>query len=308
MTRTATPNRRVLPVLAAAGLLALAGCGERSGMSSAPAKSPTRMSSAELSKYAATAGPTYAVNAIIPPPASNSAPAQRVQLITTNVGPAEVTVFTPPAIPQETEPPLAPAVPAAPSRPRNNFARNVDAKVSIDPKTQTNLSTGIKLIRIVGEPKVTREEAKVDAVRKAKLELVKRLEQLDPPVCATPSLARIQSDYIPANACQVGVADDPKWEELRHAYGKSELFIAEVSVELTDDQIRQLRQEERVQTGLIGVGGMAVGAFALFGLLRVGTAAGRFTRSRFICGKFLVLQILFWTIGPPLAIYLIRSR
>jgi hypothetical protein len=117
----------------------------------------------------------------------------------------------------------------------------------------------------------------------------------------TPSLARIQAEYIPINTVHVELANDPKWEELKKVLGKSELYVAEVNVELTDDQIRQLRQEERVQSGLIGVGGLAVASLAMCGLLRVGSAAGRLTRGR-ISTKFLAFQILFWTIGPPLAL------
>jgi hypothetical protein len=98
-------------------------------------------------------------------------------------------------------------------------------------------------------------------------------------------------------------------KELVGATDNADWYVAEVNVELTDDQVRQLRQEERVQTGLIGVGGLAVGAFALFGVMRVGSAAGRLTRGRTCCGgKFLTFQILFWTIGPPLLIYLLWSR
>jgi hypothetical protein len=181
-----------------------------------------------------------------------------------------------------------------------------------DGKPTVYAIAGIKLVNIHGDPKATDEEAKDDAVRKAKAELTKRLEKLDPPVTISPSLARVQAEYIPVSALRVykvGEIDKEMRKELVGATDNADWYVAEVNVELTDDQVRQLRQEERVQTGLIGVGGLAVGAFALFGVMRVGSAAGRLTRGRTCCGgKFLTFQILFWTIGPPLLIYLLWSR
>jgi hypothetical protein len=254
------------------------------------------MSAAELNSYAATAGPTFAVNAIVDPP-GKSAP-QHVLQIRTATTPARIVSQAPPV--KTPEPPAmvaAPAPPAAPSHPTQTAARS-----NSEAKAQARAIAGIHLVKI-GEPKPSRDGAKEDAVRKAKEALIQRLCQLDPPVTTTPSLARVQNEYCPANLVKVELADDPKWDELKRLNGQSELYVAEVTVELTDDQVRQLRQEERVQNGLIGVGGLAVGALAVCGLLRAGTAAGRLTRGRL--GRFTTAQILFWTIGPPLILFLL---
>jgi len=283
-------TRRAGAVVAAAGLWALAGCsGEHSGPP--PAKSPNRMSASELTTYAATAGPTYAVNAIVDPPAK-SAPQQVFQMQT---GANKIRIVTPVPPAATPEPPAmvaAPAPPATPGHPVQTAARSKS-----ETKTQTRTFTGIHLVKM-GEPKPSRDGAKDDAVRKAKDALIQKLCQLDPPVTTAPSLARIQNEYCPANLVKVEVADDPKWDELKRLNGQSELYVAEVTVELTDDQVRQLRQEERVQNGLIGVGGLAAGALVVCGLLRAGTAAGRLTRGRLSSHWFMAIQILFWTAAP----------
>jgi hypothetical protein len=286
-------TRRAGAVVAAAGLWALAGCsGELSGPP--PAKSPNRMSAAELTTYSATAGPTFAVNAIVDPPA----PSVRQKSFHVQTGASKVRIVAPVPAATTPEPPAMAAAPAVPGHPDAVRA----ARSNPEAKAQARAIAGIHLVK-VGEPKPSRDGAKEDAIRKAKDALIQKLCQLDPPVTTAPSLARVQNEYCPANLVKVDVADDPKWDELKRLNGQSELYVAEVTVELTDDQVRQLRQEERVQNGLIGVGGLAVGALAVCGLLRAGTAAGRLTRGRL--GRCTTARILFWTIGPPLVLFLL---
>jgi hypothetical protein len=265
-------------------------------MSPSPGKSPNRMSATELSDYAAKVGPTFAVNAVVE--ASPIARPVPQVMMKVRGGPREVAVAA-------TVPPAAPEQPtkvAAPLPPPGHPAAVAAAasRAAQDVKQTARLVTGIQLVHIKGEPMPTAEKAKEDAIKKAKGLVIQKLGELDPPVLISPSLARVQNEYCPAKLINVCVADEPKWEELKRLNGGKDLYVAEVSVEVTDDQIRQLRQEERVQTGLIGVGGLAVGALVTCGLLRAGSAAGRLTRANVPTGR-----LLLWTAIPLLVLALL---
>jgi hypothetical protein len=271
-------------------------------MSPSPGKSPNRMSATELSDYAARVGPTFAVNTLVEPPPSPR-PAPQVMTKVVRSGPREVAVAAtvPPATPEQPTKVAAPL--PAPGHPGPGHPAAVAATASRagqDVKQTARVVTGIQLAHIKGDAMPTAEKAKDDALRKAKVLLIQKLAELDPPVLISPSLNRVQNEYCPAKLIAVTVTDDPKWEELKKINGVNELYVADVSVELTDDQVRQLRQEERVQTGLIGVGGLAVGALVTCGLLRAGTAAGRFTRANVPTGR-----LLLWAAIPLLVLALL---
>jgi hypothetical protein len=253
------------------------------------------MSATELSDYAAKVGPTYAVNAVVE--ASPSPRPAPQAMLKTRSGPRAIAVAAPVTPTTPEHPPVVLAPPPAPGHPVTMKASAQDAR------TNSRMFTGIQLARITGEPKPSQDAAREDAIRKAKIALIHKLEQLDPPVLIAPSVYRVQNEYCSAkiNVC---VADDPKWEELKRLNGGKDLYVAEVSVELTDDQVRQLRQEERVQTGLIGVGGLAVGALVTCGLMRAGSAAGRLTRA-----NLPATRTLLWAAVPILALILLfRNR
>jgi hypothetical protein len=131
---------------------------------------------------------------------------------------------------------------------------------------------GIRLERIEGSPQETKTAAEEDAFRKARAELVKRLERETPPLAVMPSLAKVKT-LIPANKVLVREADPAAREELKTKTGKPDWYVAEVELELSDDQIRGLRQEERVQNGLIGALILALGGAVVFGTVKVGSAA-----------------------------------
>jgi hypothetical protein len=163
--------------------------------------------------------------------------------------------------------------------------------------------TGIQLVHVVGQPCESEEMAKLEVMKVARLEVKKQLEQKFN-IWVMPSMARVR-EYVPPNSIHVHPADPAVREDLERQLNKPDWYVAEAAVELSDDQIRQLRQEERVQDGLIGIGGVTVAAFLLCGLFRAGSVAGRLT-----CGrrpsKFVTYQILFWTLGPPLVIFLLH--
>lgn len=301
MTRTVSPIRRALPLIAAAGVWALAGCNERSGPSVSP-RSPLRMSADELNQHAYTAGPTHAVNTILAPPTAS--PRNLVKTMTVRVGTNDVALTSPapPTPPVETTAP-SPPLPAA--RVKADAPRTAEARTVPTPRPPAASPIGIKLERITGDPKESEDQAIHDAVVKARIRLMEKLESLSPPVTVAPDLHRIRTQYIPAQAVKCGPTEDPRWNDLKQALGKPELYVAELNLELTDDQVRQLRQEERVQNGLIGVGGLALGAFVLCGLVRAGTAAGRITTGMLKPSKFVLAQVVFWSIGPPLALFLL---
>jgi len=256
------------------------------------------MSASELAAYSSVVGPTHAVNSIVP------APQPRTFQAVTQRGPTQIAVISPvpPSTPEPAQmvaaKPLSPS-PAPPTTQRTATLRPMDGRTYPD-KPAARGWAGIQL-HVRGPASNSEAAAEEGALRKAREMLRVELDKLDPPVSITPSLMRIRSAYIPTKSTDLV---DPKAREDLKALG-GQWYEGVLTVALTDDQIRELRQEERVQNGLIGVGGLAVGSLVLFGLLRAGTAAGRLSASRLRPSRCVTAQTLFWTIGPPLILFLL---
>src|SRR5262249_47883164 len=109
------------------------------------------------------------------------------------------------------EPPAMVAAPAPPPVAGHPVAVRA-GRSNPEARSQTRpLVAGIHPIKMASEPMPSPERAKDDAMKKVKFALVQELNKLDPPVQITPSLARIQNEYCPANQVKVCTTDDPRW-------------------------------------------------------------------------------------------------
>ncbi len=114
-----------------------------------------------------------------------------------------------------------------------------------------------------------RDMALNDALIKAGSEIHDALRALDPPVEGRPGWSKVKADYLRPESVTYPTPSEADKKALAEAGLDPNGVWAEIDVEVTDDQVRELRAESR--TGTAGVAG-AVGfvlVLALFGFLRL---------------------------------------
>lgn len=118
------------------------------------------------------------------------------------------------------------------------------------------------------KPHTTKEAALTDALTVGRTELMKQLEQLDSPIHARPWLVKMKSEYVKGDVREIPPSDKEK--ELIKANGLNpNVRWVEIDLELTEDQVQQLRSTERV-TDAFRVGALVVAFLAaVYGFLRL---------------------------------------
>ena len=114
-------------------------------------------------------------------------------------------------------------------------------------------------------PYRTEAEADADALGQASELVSKKLAELDPPVRYKPSIGEVKADFIRKDSRNVRGLDPEEKENFAHYGVTADLVKVEYDVEITADQVRELRSQERVSSGLRVVG--AAFALALAGFL-----------------------------------------
>lgn len=102
---------------------------------------------------------------------------------------------------------------------------------------------------------LTTDAATTDAVEQARVSIGKQLERLDPPVARRPSFETVRAKYVvPNSAVTIQPPDDLKAEWAKAKLETNRVWV-QVDVEVTAEQVRQLRGEERtIAVGrLVGV-------------------------------------------------------
>lgn len=126
------------------------------------------------------------------------------------------------------------------------------------PRPGTDAST----LRFAGvrsrDAHLTTDAATTDAVEQARVEIGKHLERLDPPVSRRPSFETVRAKYVvPNSTVTVQPPDDLKAEWAKAKLETNRVWV-QVDVEVTAEQVRQLRGEERTM-----VVGRVVGVLVL---------------------------------------------
>lgn len=118
-------------------------------------------------------------------------------------------------------------------------------------------------------PQPTPEEADADAVSHAQDVVEQKLREQDPPVHYRPPAAVVRHEYLVKSS---RVIRDPTPEEQARlkdfAYGDGRKYV-EFTVEVTAEQVRELRTGARLGAALRVVGGLAAAALAAFLFLRL---------------------------------------
>lgn len=236
--RCGKSSSKVLPILAAALLIgfvaALTGVQSNRGRSISappPPQNMTRMSAARLTEYATDNGVVGGAKAALKA-LEQKAKAELVQ----------------PNATIQSVPPATPPTPPPPPSKTTSSDTVVNMSFHIGPdlaaaKPQPAIRlTGLKS----GSPQTTKESALNDALLVAQARLVERFARLDPPLNATPSLELIREHYL----IQDKVAEVRPTSTDREAWQKAGLdpdrFWVTVDVEVSENQVRQLRGDHRL--------------------------------------------------------------
>jgi hypothetical protein len=118
-------------------------------------------------------------------------------------------------------------------------------------------------------PFPTETQADEEALRVAQERVKARLAELDPPVRYTPSLTVVKNEYIRKDSRVVRRPGPREQASLKEAgYGEDQVYV-EYDVEVTAEQVRELRAQERLGGTLRIFGGLAAVALAGFLFLRL---------------------------------------
>ncbi|WP_149110008.1 undecaprenyl-diphosphate phosphatase [Limnoglobus roseus] len=118
------------------------------------------------------------------------------------------------------------------------------------------------------KPHTSKEAALTDALTVARTELMKQLDQLDPPIHARPWLVKMKTEYVKGEVRPVPPTDEEKTAIKANGLNPN-VYWVEIDLELTEDQVQQLRSTERVTDAFRG--GAILFAFlaAIYGFLRL---------------------------------------
>ncbi|MFO0802466.1 MAG: serine/threonine-protein kinase [Gemmataceae bacterium] len=177
--------------------------------------------------------------------------------------PAPVSVPEAPTAPQPPSPPKM--IPGQPAITINVGSSKREVRASQKPPAPALISE-----RVTTEiPYPTEAEADTRALEDAQKLIAKKLSELDPPVDYLPPLAVVKNEYVKKDSRLVRLPNDTEKAVLDQAgYGKDRRYV-EYTVEVTAEQVRELRTRNRVVDGLRGLGVIAAISLAGFLFLRL---------------------------------------
>jgi hypothetical protein len=259
-----TPRRLTLPT---AGLLAAvfaAGCSANHDHATVEVR-PADAKTMSLEKLQASTAATAAVAGAKAGQAELAA-AERSK---DGRGPFIVITAQTPAVKSPTPPtPPTPAPPPIPATPPDIFGppviREIAAKGAAE-RTQPAISLNVRS----DKPHTTREEGIQDALRVAQAEIQSTLAKLNPPVLTKPHLSTIRSEFIRKDGIheeQLSAADKLALDNSKA--GSNRMYVR-LDIEVSEDQVRQLRAGERVSTGFQYGAVLFAALLAIYGFLRL---------------------------------------
>jgi hypothetical protein len=117
-------------------------------------------------------------------------------------------------------------------------------------------------------PYATEAEAEEDALTQARDLVEQKLAALDPPVRYKPSIGEVRAEFVRKDSRTVSQPPQEEKKTFAQETGLTNLNYVEFDVEVTADQVRELRAQERVSTGLRVLGVLMAIALAGFLFLR----------------------------------------
>lgn len=265
-----TPRLRALAVGLACGLLAFtAGCGskpqppQRVGGSTA-SKAETARKDAEALAVAAVTGGADAQAKAVPEVARRDGgltgqfvvarDSLKVSVgVTERAAPAPAFIPTPP-------PPAAPVSVITPTPPVPPMPRMATPARPTSPAViREHVTSGVS---------TTEAEADADALAQVRDTIERKLGELDPPVRYRPSATEAQAEFVRKGSRAVGEPDPERQKAFAKEGFVGKLVLVSYDVEITAEQVRELRAQERAGAGLRMLGMLVAVALAGFLFLR----------------------------------------
>lgn len=117
-------------------------------------------------------------------------------------------------------------------------------------------------------PYATEAEAEDDALAQAAELVEQKLRSLDPPVRHRPSVGEVKAEFVRKESRTVRPPDADEKETFARYGINSNLVYVEYDVEVTAEQVRELRSQDRVSAGIRVLGMLVAVALAGFLFLR----------------------------------------
>lgn len=254
-----TPRHPILPAAAVLAALFAAGCGADRRRPAAVETRPadaSRMSPRDLQNTTAVSAVLAGAKAGQAEVAAAKAPSQKKVVVAVTVPVPPAPAAPPAPAPAAVTPPVPPAA--------------VTTVVSREPaKASERVQPSISLSVRSDKPHPSKERALEDALQVAQFELQSALAKLNPPVTAKPSLATIRSEYLRKD----GIREEQPSEAIKAEWKDKGLdakrLWVKIDVDVSEDQVRQLRAGERVSTGFQYGAVLFASLLAVYGFLRL---------------------------------------
>jgi len=148
-------------------------------------------------------------------------------------------------------------------------------------------------------PAATEAEADEDSVAVACDTIERKLAELDPPVIYRPTVSEVKNEFIRRDGRNVRTPDPVEQKRFTpHGVGPNLVYV-EYEVEVSADQVRELRTHNRVAESLVVVAGLTALALAGFLFLRLDEwSKGYLTR-------WLAIGAVALAAGAAAAVYLV---
>ena len=241
------PRKTALLLAAVAlGTALLTGCNDRSGQFPAtmerPKKDPKRMTPSELQQFVST-------NAAM---AGADVGVKLTQL------PTEAT------LPSRSESPRIGRINSPPSSTAGPRTVTSSTYVS-ESSTRNVVPAAVRLPKIQSDkPYATEADARTDALKVASRMISDKLQSLDPPIIVYLRTERIWNEYVVKSTAQTVLLSDADRDLLKATSVSANFIKYEFDVEISENQLRNLRADDRVTH---------VAPFVFGGLLFAGVAS-----------------------------------
>lgn len=246
----------------AVGLAVVVGCNSRpsqppQGGSTASKAEKARKDAEALALAAVTGGADAQAKAVPEAARHDGAFAGRV-VVTQD--PLRVSVSVneragPPPIPTIPPPPAPPPAPVVIAAPRMTTPARPNSPAVIREHVTSGVST-------------SEVEADADALAQVRDVIERKLGELDPPVRYRPSPAEAKAEFIKRDSRAVGAPDAERQKLFAKEGFVGALVLVSYDVEITAEQVRELRAQERAGAGLRVMGMLVAVAVAGFLFLR----------------------------------------
>lgn len=173
-----------------------------------------------------------------------------------------------------------PAAPKAAPKPEPNRLANVPPRPTSPVVITDRVSSAL--------PYTLAGEADEDALLQAQEKVAQRLRELRPPVNVRPSLDAVRSEYVRRETRTVRYPGPQESELLKQNGYSAERVYVEYDVQVTADQVRVLRTQDRIDDALRAIGVLTAAALAAFLFLRLDEWTKGYLTSRLAVGAIIL--------------------